>query len=249
MGAMTLKKRQGMLRGIYGAEMPYRDPHTVGPALWALRQGTGAEFEVSVAVVEGSTPWRKGLEALAIALYRQERGESPSVNFGRMPAGYRMSSGNNARLVKAGKRFRGGPTDEEDASHLTGIPPAGSVEGNSARGEWCGHGWSPWLPLDNLPNDFPSTATGLYRIRDAVGEGRLLYVGEGRIRDRLRVHMRKVEKPDHAQGLILASASSLEASWVVDDSWHRHQRLELENDLIGAHVLVTGDVPAAQFLG
>src|SRR5688572_27321882 len=36
-GGMTLKKRMGMLRGIYGEVMPYRDPHTAGPALWALR--------------------------------------------------------------------------------------------------------------------------------------------------------------------------------------------------------------------
>jgi hypothetical protein len=32
-----------MLRGIYRPEMPYRDPHTVGPALWAQRQLGGEE--------------------------------------------------------------------------------------------------------------------------------------------------------------------------------------------------------------
>src|ERR1043166_8492915 len=30
---MTLRARLGMLRGIYGPVMPYRDPHTAGPAL------------------------------------------------------------------------------------------------------------------------------------------------------------------------------------------------------------------------
>ncbi len=37
-------------------------------------------------------------------------------------------------------------------------------------------------------------------------------------------------------------------SW-LDTAWHPHQRLELENDLIAAYLLTTGDVPPAQFLG
>lgn len=93
-----LRARLGMLRGIYGSQMPYRDPHTAGPALWALHQLDARPFLVSIVPVEGSAPWRKGLECVAISLYRQERQRSPTVNFGRMPVGYRMSSGNNARL-------------------------------------------------------------------------------------------------------------------------------------------------------
>jgi hypothetical protein len=37
-GGMTLRRRVAMLAGVYGAEMPYRAPHTAGPAMWALRQ-------------------------------------------------------------------------------------------------------------------------------------------------------------------------------------------------------------------
>src|SRR4051812_37491759 len=59
-GTMTLRKRLAMLAGVYGTEMPYNDPHTAGPALWALRLQTGEAFEVSVAPVEGPAPWRKG---------------------------------------------------------------------------------------------------------------------------------------------------------------------------------------------
>jgi hypothetical protein len=73
MGMMMLRKRLGMLRGVSGKLMPYRDPHTAGPALWALYHQSGVDFEVCAVPVEGSTPWRKGLEALAIALYRQEQ--------------------------------------------------------------------------------------------------------------------------------------------------------------------------------
>ena len=73
-GGMTLKKRLGILRGVYAAEMPYRDPHTAGPTLWALRHANGGEFQISVVPIVGETPWRKGLEALAISLYREEYG-------------------------------------------------------------------------------------------------------------------------------------------------------------------------------
>jgi hypothetical protein len=41
----------------------------------------------------------------------------------------------------------------------------------------------------------------------------------------------------------------LECSWTTNDSWLGHQRLELENDLIAAHVLEHGAPPSAQFLG
>src|SRR5262249_44575953 len=79
--------------------------------LWALRHAGHAEFETSFCPVHGATPRRKALEAVAIALHRQRYAKSPTLNFGRMPVGYRMSSANNARLVAAGKRFRGGPAD------------------------------------------------------------------------------------------------------------------------------------------
>jgi hypothetical protein len=118
---MTLKKRLGMLRGIYADEMPYRDPHTAGPGLWALRHATSCDFEVSVTTVEGSPSWRKGLECVAISVYREAYRRSPTIAFGRMPYGYRISTGNNARLVVAGKRFRGGRFDGTDESHLPGI--------------------------------------------------------------------------------------------------------------------------------
>jgi hypothetical protein len=164
MGTMTLRKRLGMLRGVYGTLMPYRDPHTAGPALWALYHQTGEDFEVSVIPVAGSTPWRKGLEALAIALYRQEHGRSPTVEFGRMPAGFRASSSYNRRLLEAGRVFRGSPSEESDASHVSGIPPLGPLAGDPHGPAWGGHDWSPWIPLEEIPACRPQRS-GLYRIR------------------------------------------------------------------------------------
>jgi hypothetical protein len=51
------------------------------------------------------------------------------------------------------------------------------------------------------------------------------------------------------QGKVFLEAGALEASWVVNPNWRRHERLELENDLIAAHTLEVGHQPAGQFLG
>lgn len=247
-GTMTLRRRLAMLKGIYGEPMPYNDPHTAGPALWALRQARGSEFEVAVVTVSGSTQWRKGLEALAISLYRQEHGKSPTVNFGRMPHGYRKSSGNNSKLVKAGKRFRGGPTTEQDDRHLPGIAPVAPLAGDAQALDWCGHDWSKWCAATIAKREIGITHSGLYRIR-ASGQTSLLYVGQGKVGARIDAHLKKIAKPNHEQGKIFGRADRLEVSWVLNDDWYDHQRLELENDLIAAHLLAVGEVPCAQFCG
>jgi hypothetical protein len=247
-GTMTLRKRLAMQAGVYAQEMPYTDPHTAGPALWALRHKTSAQYEVSVLPVTGTSQWRKGLEALAIALHRQQFGCSPTVNFGRMPSGFRRSSGNNRRLVLAGKRFRGGLCDSDDRYHVPGIPPVGPLTGDTQDSRWGGHKWSDWQPLDQT-TDFPAaTAQGLYRIRDA-GKPGLLYIGEGIVTARLIAHRRKARKRGDTQGDVFGTAERLACSWVLNDAWLPHQRLELECDLIGSHLLVRSVVPPAQFIG
>lgn len=247
-GTMTLRKRLSMLKGVFGSQMPYRDPHTAGPALWALRHQYGVPFEVSVTTVDGSTPWRKGLEALVISLHRAKYGSSPTVNFGRMPDGYVMSSPNNRRVVMAGKRFRGGPTTKSDSSHLPGIGPRGELKGHPQGAAWCHHDWSRWHSLSALPKELRTGRKGLYRIRETEGEG-LLYIGEGRVRERLIAHSRKKSNTAHPQGRVFSKATGLEGSWTLNETWHSHQRQELESDLIAAYLLETGSIPKAQFLG
>jgi len=238
-GTMTLKKRLGMLRGIYRDPMPYRDPHTAAPCLWALRKKLGCEFEVSTLPVEGDTQWRKGVEAAAIALYRQETGASPTANFGRMPEGYSISSGNTTRLRVSGKRRRGAATTESLECHLPGVAPTGPLQGSPVAGDWAGHTWSRWVLLSEAVEYLGSAALGLYRIRERQS-GKLLYVGEGRIRDRLQAHTARER---------FSGRGEIEVSLVENDVWYKHQRLELENDLIAAHLLTTSEVPAVQFVG
>ena len=242
-----IRARVRMLRGIQGELMPFRDPHTAAPALWALLQSGPCEFEASCLPVEGSTAWRKGVEAVAISLYRQEMGRSPTVNFGRMPPGYRMSSGNNARLVSAGKRFRGGATTSPDASHVAGVPPISGLDGDPQGRGWCDHSWGQWTPLSEHRT---ASGTGLYRIRSRHDNG-LVYIGEGRISQRLGAHLGKGGVDPavaSAQQLVFVESVEPEYSCVIG-GWEAHQRLELETDLIAAHVLRLGRPPLAQFIG
>ena len=88
-------------------------------------------------------------------------------------------------------------------------------------------------------------ALGLYRVRDpSLPE--LVYVGEGYIRARLASHLAKASRTAHRQAPFFGAG--LECSWAINVRWLRHQRLELETDLIGAHVLSTGEAPSVQFL-
>lgn len=176
---LALRQRQGMLSGVYAEEMPYRDPHTAGPALWAMRHATGCAFEVAVAPFTGAYAMRLGLEAVAIAAYRQAWGRSPTIQFGRMPLGYRMSTANNRRLVEAGKRFRGGVSVDVDASHAPSIAPMGPLSGDPAGMNWCGHQWSEWGPAAAIARLVARDARGLYRLR-VPGQAGLVYVGQGR---------------------------------------------------------------------
>lgn len=244
---LALPQRLGMLRGLYRDEMPYADPHTAAPALWALRHASGCEFECSVVPIEGSTPWRKGMEAVAIALYRQANGQSPTIEFGRVPVGYHPSSPNNARLVAAGKRNRGGPSPDPHVRHASGIAPMGPLSGDPHGASWGGHAWTPWSPLRETGASGITAGTGLYRIR-GDDDGSLLYVGQGKVPSRPLAHSAKTTKADHRQGRIFAAQQRLEWSAVLNSAWLSHHLLELENDLIAAHILGVGEVPAAQFL-
>ena len=243
-GGMTLRKRLGMLRGVYGEVMPYNDPHTAGPGLWALRNAAGSDFEASTCAVDGDAPWRRALECCVISLYREAWRVSPTLNFGRMPVGYRKSSGNNRRLAEAGRRFRGGLVGvTEDTVDGAGIPPVGPLDGDSQADDFGGHAWSLWRPIFESIAD-AEAHTGLYRIRRPT-TGELVYIGQGGIASRLRAHVAKAAVP-HRQAE--SFSGPLEASFVAG-SWTLAQRLELENDLIAGHVLRHGAPPQAQFLG
>jgi hypothetical protein len=246
---MGLRQRLGMLSGVYKDFMPYNDPHTAGPALWAQKQLENCEYEASVVVMSDlSTPQRKAQECVAIARHRQAHGQSPTFNFGRMPLGYSKSTGNTRALADRGKRHRGGPTDETLACHVPGRAPDGPIDGDGSVDDLLGLDWSGWVSVDRVLADLSGSEIGLYLIRRR-GADELLYIGEGKIRDRVTAHMAKGKRPDHPQAFAFADPAGIEASFIQRDDLAKHQLLEVENDLIAAHVVWVGVGPVAQFLG
>jgi len=239
----SLRGRLGQVNGLYHAQMPYRDPHTAAPALWALRHRDGCDFEVAVIQVPGTASQRKALEVTAITLYRMDSGRSPTASFGRMPARYRISSGNNARLAAAGRRNRGGPDLAAPAGPAS-APVNGLPGADPASPGWMNWTWNPWTPISQARGS--TTGTGLYRVRSSCHAG-LVYVGQGNIALRLRAHAAKALRTGHRQGP--SFSGDLEASWIALPGLALANLLEHENDLIAAHVLTTGHAPAAQFLG
>jgi hypothetical protein len=234
----SLKERLGALKGVYGDVMPYNDPHTAGPSLWAHRIEFGETFEVSVAVLEVDKADRMGREALEVTKQRIIDGCSPAYNFGRMPRGWVKSSGNNRRLVEAGKRFRGSRMSDEEIAALPpdeSVPPPATLESDPRAADWLGLAWRS--AERNAPG---RSDVGVYRI-GAGSRGPLDYLGQGLVASRWR---------SHAEGWAgdLAAERSDEPVWGwVPLELGSRQLLEVENDLIASHMVIFSRPPLVQF--
>lgn len=117
----SLRERVSGVRRAFGREMPYRDPHTAAPALWAWLHSVPGALIASVCPIDGDTPRRKALEAIVIAEHRQQHGVSPRWNFGRMPAGFSISS---ARFRTRAHRRGSSLPPADTASHRSSLPQA-----------------------------------------------------------------------------------------------------------------------------
>jgi len=236
----SLRGRLGALRGVFGDEMPYNDPHTVGPALWAHRIDTSETFEASFVVLEVDKADRMGREALEITKQRIIDGCSPAYNFGRMPFGWLKSSGNTRALAAAGKRSRGRRMSAAELAELPtdpSVPPPVTLDGDVRSPDWLG---LAWRQAESSPP--ASSDVGVYRIGGSA-LGPLDYLGQGRIAARWHAHSRgwALGLAAEAPGRSVWDWAGLELS--------AHQLLEVENDLIASHMVAVGAPPRAQYGG
>lgn len=141
-----------------------------------------------------------------------------------------------------------GLTTQVEPNHWPSIAPVGNLTDDPQTHYWCGHQWSAWQPLATTMQQLSKGQSGLYRIRSSELPT-LLYIGQVNLKDRLNAHHKKALQPHDAQSKEFATAPALQCSWVDNATWQAHQRLELENDLIASHLLMTETVPPAQFLG
>ena len=224
-----LKRRTGMLAlNSYKNEMPWNDPHTAAPNLWAWRQEKGWEYEVSVSSTPELTRQnREGLECLLLWKYRLENGESTICNHGKFNPNYTKSS-DKARGKKGRKLL---PNEQRNPAWGPSHLPLKHLRTHESN-DWMGLVWTEFVGFDDL-NNVPALP-GIYKIVEVNNNG-LLYIGETKnLKNRLKTHKKKF--PNEAFSYCELSNKA-----------PRYQRLEMENDLIGHYYDITGKTPAYQF--
>ncbi|GER89727.1 hypothetical protein KDW_38890 [Dictyobacter vulcani] len=98
-------------------QMPFNDPHTAAPALWAWREETGVDFACSAITL----PTQENLQILVhyfLWQYRLEKGSSTVANHGRFPAHYVKSKDR-----KTGMRGYRLPEDQVNPAGGPSFPP------------------------------------------------------------------------------------------------------------------------------
>ncbi len=224
---------RALARGVFADQMPYRDPHTAAPCLWAIQQEYPDQLEVSVTVpsLASNKQSRKAFEDALIAVYRREAGESPTANFGRIIDGYKQSSYRSGG--NRGGRLAPGETESNTEA---GIGPLDWRRSDDiVADDWMGLSWLPPRPLDNADSSIPKS-DGLYRIWREGDVPPLEYIGQSsNLRSRLYRHRRSRE------GELLFSYTTL------DKHDNQHKREEVETELIGAHWLAVEESPRSQF--
>lgn len=224
-----LKRRTGALaRHTNKKEMPWNDPHTAAPNLWAWKQDKKWKYEVSVATTSLSRQNRMALECFLLWCYRLERGESTLCNHGRFHPDYTKSSdkSTNRRGRKLGENEKRNPSWGPSHQPLISKDDYLSID-------WMSLQWTEYQS-NNEDNDIPSNA-GIYKIIDSDSLD-LLYVGESQnLINRLTSHKRRFP-------------NSLFSYVEIPSEIPKYQRLEIENDLIGHYYEQYRVAPQNQFL-
>lgn len=231
-GSSIRERVHALANGVFSGKMPYRDPHTASPCLWAIVDAYGPQLEISVAtpLKAADEQPRKSTEDALIALHRYEFGSSPIANFTRIIPGYRQSSYQKDRFV-GGLLAEG----EVEPHAEPGIkPPSWESAEEVTNDSWMGLEWTPTASLSEafgLPSE-----VGLYRLWDPDNVPPLEYIGETtNLKSRLYTHRRN-------------RSADLRFSYVelpVLDA--KHKRREIESDLLGAHWLACEQSPRDQY--
>lgn len=120
----------------------------------------------------------------------------------------------------------------------------GRLDQSADAADWLGLPWTSWMLIDSVP---AAVDVGVCRIRRPSETGRLLYIGQGKLTNRLMAHRAKATRPGHRQADHFAGPVEVSVAALPVESGRA--LLEIENDLLASHLLVTGTVPDAQFLG
>ncbi|OKY78313.1 MAG: GIY-YIG superfamily endonuclease [Candidatus Methanohalarchaeum thermophilum] len=223
-------------RKINQGEIPFRDPHTAAPCLWAINQEFGPKLEVSYQnLPEADDRIRKGYEAFLIAQHRKKYGYSPIANFGRILPGYVQSS-----YREKGKR--GEKTQdielklEKIPEKMIDAPPLDWKKLEKVRSnDWLNLSWTKprKMNLENIKK-IPMK-NGFYRIWKDSKEI-LTYIGQSKkLKNRLKTHNRKM-KDNYSFSVA-----------IKEDLTKKPQNLATETEMIGVHFKAKNEPPKKQF--
>jgi hypothetical protein len=231
----NLRQRLNELRRpLFGSdtEMPWNDPHTAAPSLWAWRIAENMSFECSAAAAEMDEQMRQGFEDFLLWQYRLEQGESTLCNHGHFHRLYTKSS--NRIVGRRGVRLA-----NSELSIVVGhsYPPLNNI-GCPGEPKWMGLTWKfidlrESIHMRSVPN-----SPGVYKILDR-NTGKLLYIGESsKLQNRLAAHARKTWKP----------FIPVVGIHLLDGAIPVVQRHEIETDLLGAYFASCKTPPLFQYI-
>jgi len=214
--------------------MPFNDPHTAAPNLWAWRVENHMEYECSATPQNLNKQHREGLECFLLWQYRRERGQSTLCNHGWFHPDYHKS-GSRETQKRGRKRTQG------KGKRGLSIPPLTS--NNLSSGYW---GWSIGIPLTpkGIETYFQSETEicGLYKLFNKT-TSKILYIGQSTtLKNRMLAHAKK----DWAGQKLNFSVHHIALESMGK---YPQQLAELENDLIGIFYNQFTQVPAFQFKG
>jgi len=212
--------------------MPWTDPHTEAPALWAWQDAEGFEYECSAAPLDATTNGRRGMQNYLLYQCRQECGESTLCNFGRFHPRYRKSTTRKENL-------RGGKLDADQKDNPAGgpsllpLPPAGKP----GEPDWMGLTWSVRETLVAEKTLTVPAGPGVYILFDA-GSQEICSIGQsGNCAEKLSDLSRNSWDGKELQ----FSFQTMEKTVLP------HQLKERENDLLGNYFEQYRKAPEYQF--
>jgi hypothetical protein len=230
----TLHQRLHELRHTLrrGELMPWNDPHTAAPSLWAWQDAEGFEYECSATPLDASQSGRRGMESFLLYQYRQERGESTLCNFGRFHPRYRKSTNRK-------ENQRGGKLEENHLDNPAGGPSVKPLPVLGTPGDryWMELAWIGKLPLDGDTISTVPPGAGLYLLFERDNQD-LVYIGQSAdCAQRLRSHAIK----------LLDEKDMLVSYHIEKKPLLPHNLKERENDLIGNYFDIYRIAPRYQF--
>jgi hypothetical protein len=215
-----------------GELMPWNEPMTEAPSLWAWQNAEGYSYECSAAPLDASQGGRRGMESFLLYRYRQEYGASTLCNFGRFHPRYRKST--NRKENK-----RGGKLEENHLDNPAGGPSVRPLSAIGTPGDryWMGIAWIGRLPLDGETISTIPPGAGLYLLFERDNQA-LVYIGQSAdCAQRLRSHAMK----------LLDEKDMLVSYHIEKKLLLPHNLKERENDLIGNYFDMYRKAPKYQF--